>query len=96
MEKKSSVRKLINSIELFWDAYADNLNRIAKGEEVKYPIEDKTVDTVLKMTKEMTSFEQFEKIANPDAVKIALEAPKKVDNIYEHVVKQVKNGHSKI
>ena len=91
-EKPTAVRKLINSIELFWDAYADNLNAIAKGEEIARVIEDKTVDTVLKMTKEMSSFEQFEKIANPNAIK---EIDKVVRTPIEEVSEKIKkNGIS--
>ena len=91
-EKPTAVRKLINSIELFWDAYADNLNAIAKGEDISRVIEDKTVDTVLKMTKEMSSFEQFEKIANPNAIK---EIDKVVRTPIEEVSEKIKkNGIS--
>lgn len=93
MKNKSSVRKLINAIESFWDAYADNLSAIAKGEEIKFPIEDKTVDTVLKMTKEMTSFEQFERISNPELKATLINQPQKpVDNMFEHAITQVKKN----
>jgi hypothetical protein len=96
MEKKSAVRKLITSVEQLIDAYADNLNHIAKGEEVKHPIEDKTIDTMIKIVKEIVNFEQFERIANPDIKKMTKELePKAIGNIYEHALTKVKNGNSK-
>ena len=96
--KPTPVRKLIKSVEGILDAYADNLNAIAKGKEVKYPIEDKTIDTVIKIVKEMSNFEQFEKIANPELKQLAktLETKKPIDNMLEHVIKQKTNGYSKV
>lgn len=97
MEKKSSVRKLIKAVEVLMDAYADNVSKIAKGEPVQHPIDDKTIDTMIKIVKEMTSFEQFEKIANPEIRKLTaqVEAQKPIGNIYEHVLDKVKNGKAK-
>jgi len=97
-EKVSPVRKLIKSIESFWEAYADNLDSVAKGEEIKYVIEDRMVETVLKMTKEITSFEQLEKIANPELKlrELAVEQ-KPIENMFEHAVKKVsRNGNTKV
>jgi len=85
-EVTSPVRKLIKAIDNILEAYADNLNAIAKGEEIKYVIEDKTVDTAIKFIKEMTNLEQFEKIANPNIVK---EAEKITGNTFEDVSKKV-------
>ena len=85
-EKISPVRKLIKSIESLLDAYADNLNSIAKGEEIKYVIEDKTIDTAIKFIKEMTNLEQFEKIANPTITK---EEEKTTGNTFEDVSKKI-------
>lgn len=97
-ETKTSVRKLITAVELLMDKYAENLTLIANGEAVTTPIDDKTIDTMIKIIKEMTSFEQFEKIANPELVKRTKSIEQKpIDNMFEHAVTQVKkNGNSKI
>ena len=63
--KQTSVRKLISGIEAVLDRYAEELQKKAKGLPVDTPIDDKTIDTMIKMVKEMTNFEQFERIANP-------------------------------
>ena len=70
MEEKSSVKKLIEAADEILGQYAKNLQLIVKGkgDEISIPIEDEVVDRALKIVKEVSNLEAFNKIANADKI----------------------------
>lgn len=88
---------MISAVELLMDKYAENITLMSSGKPVLHPIDDKTINTMIKIVKETGSFEQFEKIVNPEVLTRVADTEKKtIPNIYEHVIKEVKNGRPKV
>jgi hypothetical protein len=59
-ENKSSIGKLLKSVTMLLDAYADNMAMVAQGKEPNIVIDEKYTATAMKwinMTKELGEFE---------------------------------------